>query len=239
MDMEPKSDSELPDVDLEFLSFQDSALDTSESSLFVQTFDSGRPTNKRQRPRSRRERSTEGSGRWTKEEDAVLKSLVQGLEPDWDQVTSHFPNRHKSEVQRRWENSFDPRIKKAPWTPEEDQQILTLLERFGSVWKRIAKHMDGRPPDHIKNRYYGHLKATHSIHREKSENELDKTWENPDIYLASRTEEGREKKQMSASAAALLAKLKSSVAQLENDLKEARLRVSALDSEMNGRKTKS
>ncbi len=225
-----EEDLDYHDPDLEFLSFQDLI---SPQPLTPQDPANREPRQVVKRSRSRRrDRSSDCSGKWTKEEDALLKSLTADLEPDWDQVAAHFPNRHKSEVQRRWENCFDPRIKKTPWTHEEDVQILSLLSRFGSVWKRIAKHMDGRPPDHIKNRYYGHLKTTHMAPKPKIE-EGEKQWEDPDIYIVqSEQETAKPKKPLNPALANILAMLKSSVQKMENDLSDARKKINNLDSEL-------
>lgn len=95
---------------------------------------------------------------WTSEEDELLKRLVPRLKPDWKKISEHFPGRPKSAVRRRWENRFDPGIKKTAWTEAEDLMVLTLLERIGPIWKDIAEHLPGRPPDMVKNRYYGHIK---------------------------------------------------------------------------------
>lgn len=96
--------------------------------------------------------------KWTSEEDELLRQLVPKLKPDWKKIAEHFPGRPKSAVRRRWENRFDPDIKKTAWTEAEDLMILTLLENIGPIWKDIAQHLPGRPPDMIKNRYYGHIK---------------------------------------------------------------------------------
>ena len=225
-----EEDLDFHDPDLELLSFQDLI---SPQPLTPQELPSreARQVAKRSRSR-RRDRSSDHSGKWTKEEDTLLKSLTADQEPDWDQVSTHFPNRHKSEVQRRWENCFDPRIKKTPWTLEEDAQILSLLTRFGSVWKRIAKYMDGRPPDHIKNRYYGHLKTAHLAPKSNSE-EAEKLWENPDIYIVgSKQDAAKPKKPLNPALASILSMLKSSVEKMENDLCEARKKINTLDSEI-------
>jgi hypothetical protein len=96
--------------------------------------------------------------KWTDEDDELLKQLVPKLKPDWKKIAQHFPGRPKSAVRRRWENRFDPDIKKTAWTEAEDLMISTLLERIGPIWKDISQHLPGRPPDMIKNRYYGHIR---------------------------------------------------------------------------------
>jgi ribosomal protein S8 len=40
------------------------------------------------------------------------------------------------------------------WTSEEDQLLLDLFYKIGNDWKEIAKHMTGRAPSAVKNRFY-------------------------------------------------------------------------------------
>lgn len=107
--------------------------------------------------------------RWTASEDQLLVEIVPRHKRDWKKIVKYFPGKPKSAVKRRWENKFDPDIKKTPWTQAEDQAILTLLAHFGPVWKEISKGLPGRPADIVKNRYYGHIKRMHDIKQKKRE----------------------------------------------------------------------
>jgi len=107
------------------------------------------------------------SKKWTDSEDKLLIEVAQRYQPDWKKVGKFFPGKPKSAVRRRWENRFDPDIRKTPWTSEEDNAIQELLSRIGPVWKEIAKALPGRPPDMVKNRYYGHIKRMQDIRDRK------------------------------------------------------------------------
>jgi hypothetical protein len=107
--------------------------------------------------------------RWTDFEDQLLVEIVPRHKRDWKKIAKYFPGKPKSAVRRRWENKFDPDIKKTPWTQAEDRAILTLLAHFGPVWKEISKGLPGRPPDIVKNRYYGHIKRMQDIKQKKCE----------------------------------------------------------------------
>lgn len=39
---------------------------------------------------------------------------------------------------------LDPNLKKAPFTKEEDEKILELVEKFGNKWTEIASYFPNR-----------------------------------------------------------------------------------------------
>jgi MFS family permease len=53
----------------------------------------------------------------------------------------------------RWINFLDPKVNKAPWTVEEDQQLRALQGELGSSWAEIARRMPGRASDIVKARF--------------------------------------------------------------------------------------
>ncbi|KAJ8678200.1 hypothetical protein QAD02_013987, partial [Eretmocerus hayati] len=62
-------------------------------------------------------------GRWTKEEDALLKQLVSCVEEmengiRWDEVAMHFGDRNEIQCQQRWAKVVNPELIKGPWTKE-------------------------------------------------------------------------------------------------------------------------
>jgi hypothetical protein len=100
---------------------------------------------------------------WTETEDQLLRLVTQRYYPDWKRIGKYFPGKPKSVIRRRWDNNFDPERKQTMWTEEEDQTIKTLIAEKGQKWKEIAKSLPGRPPDMVKNRYYGHIKRFEDI----------------------------------------------------------------------------
>lgn len=156
--------------------------------------------------------------KWTAEEDQKLKLLVPKLKPDWTQIAANFPGRPKSAVKRRWENRFDPEIKKDPWTSEEDLMIVTLLERIGPIWKEISVHLPGRPPDIIKNRYYGHIKRQPVPPQPVTVCSNEPDWESLLSLPEEKGTEGKSKED-----------LKEEIAMLEKKWKEAKSKLLELE----------
>jgi hypothetical protein len=107
-------------------------------------------------PPPRRKKSAKN--KWSPEEDNRLKSLAKSLKGDWAKIAKHFPSMTISSIQRRWSNKLDPNIKKARWSKDEDEIIIKLYADIGGNWKIISQHLEGRPPNAIKNRFYGALK---------------------------------------------------------------------------------
>ncbi|KAK2583941.1 hypothetical protein KPH14_001201 [Odynerus spinipes] len=102
-------------------------------------------------------------GRWTKEEDALLKQLVSNAEQlgnglRWDNIAAHFPDRSDVQCQQRWAKVVNPELIKGPWTKEEDEKVVELVERYGpKKWTLIARHLKGRIGKQCRERWHNHL----------------------------------------------------------------------------------
>lgn len=95
---------------------------------------------------------------WTTEEDALLSRLGKKLDKDWTKIAEFFPNKSIGNIKKRFLNKHDPEMKRIGWTEEEDEIIMLLFSKNGCSWTQIAEHLPGRPPDSIKNRFYGTLR---------------------------------------------------------------------------------
>lgn len=105
-------------------------------------------------------------GSWTPEEDATLMEIVaeDGSE-NWTSVSHKMwaRGRHRrigKQCRERWFNHLDPKVKKGPWTPDEDRVIVELHTAWGNRWTKIAHHLVGRPANAIKNHWNSTLKKT-------------------------------------------------------------------------------
>uniref|UniRef100_H3DFW9 Transcriptional activator Myb n=1 Tax=Tetraodon nigroviridis TaxID=99883 RepID=H3DFW9_TETNG len=100
-----------------------------------------------------------GKTRWTREEDEKLKKLVElhGSE-DWKLIASLLPNRTDVQCQHRWQKVLNPELIKGPWTKEEDQRVIELVQKYGAKrWSVIAKHLKGRIGKQCRERWHNHL----------------------------------------------------------------------------------
>lgn len=102
-------------------------------------------------------------GRWTKEEDALLKQLVSSAEQQsaglrWDIIAGQFPDRSDVQCQQRWAKVVNPELVKGPWTKEEDEKVVELVEKYGpKKWTLIARHLRGRIGKQCRERWHNHL----------------------------------------------------------------------------------
>ena len=71
----------------------------------------------------------------------------------WEQIAKMIPNRNARQCHDRWCFYLSPTVKKTPWTEEEEQQLIHLINTIGPHWVTISKQMPGRTDTQIKNRW--------------------------------------------------------------------------------------
>lgn len=100
------------------------------------------------------------SSPWTAEEDDRLLAGIYhfGLS-DWQRVSNFVGNgRSRAQCGQRWLRCLDPNMKKDKWSPEEDQQLLRLVQSYGPhSWSKISKEMVSRTDVQCRYRYTHHL----------------------------------------------------------------------------------
>ncbi|KAJ0060871.1 hypothetical protein NL108_001738, partial [Boleophthalmus pectinirostris] len=91
--------------------------------------------------------------------DEKLKKLVDlhGSD-DWKLIASLLTNRTDVQCQHRWQKVLNPELIKGPWTKEEDQRVIELVQKYGAKrWSVIAKHLKGRIGKQCRERWHNHL----------------------------------------------------------------------------------
>ncbi|KAG6530094.1 hypothetical protein ZIOFF_012315 [Zingiber officinale] len=101
-------------------------------------------------------------GGWTPQEDETLRRAVEIYKGRcWKKIAESFPNRTEVQCLHRWQKVLNPELIKGPWTQEEDEQIISLVAKYGpSKWSTIAKSLPGRIGKQCRERWHNHLDPT-------------------------------------------------------------------------------
>ena len=91
--------------------------------------------------------------KWTKEEDLDLINLVQNYKgKKWKEVASYFHNKTPLQCFSRYKR-IKPGINKGTWKKDEDNLIISLIEKYGKSWSKISKIIQTRNGKQIRDRY--------------------------------------------------------------------------------------
>ncbi|XP_019414938.1 PREDICTED: myb-related protein 3R-1-like [Lupinus angustifolius] len=109
-------------------------------------------------------RSTKGQ--WTAEEDEILCKAVERFKgKNWKKIAECFKDRTDVQCLHRWQKVLNPELVKGPWSKEEDEIIIDLVNKYGpKKWSSIAQHLPGRIGKQCRERWHNHLNP--SINKE-------------------------------------------------------------------------
>lgn len=114
-------------------------------------------------------------GKWSVEEDESLKLAVQQHGGrNWKKISDCLIGRTDVQCLHRWQKVLRPGLVKGPWSKEEDDLVVELVEKFGvKSWSFIARQLKGRLGKQCRERWYNHLDP--SINKASWTEEEDRT----------------------------------------------------------------
>lgn len=147
---------------------------------------------------------------FTKEEDQQLLQLVQYIgvndKSNWYFIASHIKGRTPRQCRERYQLFLSDDVrKKAKWTKDEDELLISKYKIYGPHWKQMEQFFNGRTSYNIKNRFISLNRRykfanksqstfnydSYSPTENKLENKIEKTIEKPiedDSSLLTQTE---------------------------------------------------
>jgi hypothetical protein len=98
-------------------------------------------------------------GKWNPEEDQLLREAVQKFGGrNWKRISEVLVGRTDVQCLHRWQKVLRPGLIKGPWTKEEDQAVIELVQKYGiKSWSFIARQLKGRLGKQCRERWHNHL----------------------------------------------------------------------------------
>ncbi|KAK4219638.1 putative Myb-like DNA-binding protein [Rhypophila decipiens] len=95
-------------------------------------------------------------GPWSQAEDNLLIQLVQNQGPlNWVRISGALQSRTPKQCRERYHQNLKPTLNHEPITQEEGLLIERYVQELGKRWAEIARRLDGRSDNAVKNWWNG------------------------------------------------------------------------------------
>ncbi|KAI2608468.1 myb-like DNA-binding domain-containing protein [Hypoxylon fragiforme] len=149
--------------------------------------------------------SSQRRGPWSQREDDLLAHLVhsQGA-MNWVRVSQQIGTRSSKQCRERYHQNLKPSLNHNPITPEEGAQIERMVQDIGKRWAEIARSLNNRSDNAVKNWWNGSMNRRKRLNRRKATDFRDRTTSpGPFPYYSQAPQLSAQAPQLSSQAAQL------------------------------------
>lgn len=95
-------------------------------------------------------------GFWSPEEDRKLMELISIFgASNWVKISNSLNTRTPKQCRERYHQNLKPSLNRTPISAEEGELIEKLVAKHGKKWAEIARHLNGRSDNAVKNWWNG------------------------------------------------------------------------------------